>query len=41
MVEKVVGLAVILAVVVYWYRVERPKDIKRKKERQMMEDWLC
>jgi len=39
MAEKVMGVAVILAVLMYWYRVERPKDIKIKKERQMMADY--
>lgn len=37
--EKIVILAVLAGVLWYWYRVERPKDLRRKKEQQMMADY--
>lgn len=37
--EKIVILLVLTGVLWYWYRVERPKDLRRKKEKQMMADY--
>ena len=39
MLEKGMIVAVLLAVIVYWYRVERPKNQRREKEQQMMADY--
>ena len=44
--EKLVILAVLAGVLWYWYRVERPKDLRRKKEQHMkrmlfMNNLLC
>lgn len=32
-------LAMASAALLYWYRVERPKDLRKKKEQQMMVDY--
>ena len=37
--EKAAIVAVLLGTLWYWYRVERPKDIKKERERQMMADY--
>ena len=37
--EKGIMVAVLLAVIVYWYRVERPKDRRREKEQQILADY--
>ena len=39
MAEKIVIMAVLVGVVLYWYRFERPKDIRKQRERQMMADY--
>jgi len=39
MLEKVLVLAVLAGVLWYWYRVERPKDMRKKREEQMMADY--
>ena len=39
MAEKIMVMLVLAAVLLYWYRVERPKDIRRQKEKQMMADY--
>ena len=36
--EKGILLAVAVGLSFYWYRVERPKEAKKKRERQMMAD---
>lgn len=36
--DKVIVLMVLAGVLWYWYRVERPKDEKKKREQQMMAD---
>ena len=37
--EKIGSLAIVAGAFWYWYRVERPKDLRRKKEQQMMADY--
>ncbi len=39
MAEKIIVLAVLAGVCLYWYRVERPKDIRKQREQQMMADY--
>lgn len=39
MAEKLVILAVVAGLALYWLRVERPKEEKKKRERQMMADY--
>lgn len=38
MMEKVLLLALAVGLGLYWYRVERPKEARKKRERQMMAD---
>lgn len=39
MVQKAAVLAVLGGLVLYWFRVERPKEEKKKRQRQMMADY--
>ncbi len=39
LIQDIAVIALIFGVAVYWIRVERPKDLKEKKERQMMADY--
>lgn len=36
--DKVIILGILVGVLWYWYRVERPRDLKKKREQQMMAD---
>ena len=37
--QKIAVIAVLLALAAYWRKVERPKEEKKKRERQMMADY--
>lgn len=39
MIKKVGILAVLAGLLYYWFRVERPKEERKKRERQMMADY--
>ncbi len=39
MAEKIFILMLLVGVTLYWYRVERPKDLRRQREKQMMADY--
>ena len=38
-VEKIIVVVVLVGVILYWYRVERPKDLQKKRQSQMMADY--
>ena len=37
--QKIAVMAALLALVCYWWKVERPKEEKKERERQMMADY--
>lgn len=39
MTSKIAVLAVLLALIVCWWKIERPKEERKKRERQMMADY--